>query len=212
MDSEVLLTLLEAAVIERGEQQRERQAGFTIVELLMVALIVLVIGGWAILSFWRIWKNEELRAGAAEIADTIQRARMLAAKDNSYYPVRYTTSSGSLSVFVDKNNDNTLDSGDPVLDLPNTIQAASGAPTSNPTPYTLATDTTSGTPYDNTNVLAFSPRGLPCEYSAPPTCATPASTYFVYYFQDGRPDGWAAVLVTKAGRTKVLLWNGSSWQ
>jgi len=37
--------------------------------------------------------------------------------------------------------------------------------------------------------------------------------YFVHYLTDTRVGsaGWAAVVVTKAGRTKVVNWNGSQW-
>src|SRR6185437_175788 len=46
------------------------------------------------------------------------------------------------------------------------------------------------------------------------TCSTPATTYFVYYLEDARGDGttgWAAVVVTRTGRTKSYTWNGASW-
>src|SRR5258708_703773 len=63
-------------------------------------------------------------------------------------------------------------------------------------------------------LLAVTPRGFPCDYSVPPACNTPAPKYFVYYLTDTRPggSGWAAVVVTKAGRTKVVDWNGSAWK
>jgi hypothetical protein len=99
------------------------------------------------------------------------------------------------------------------IDLARMITASTAAPTgSNPSALTLATDTTSGTPYDNATTLAFSPRGLPCKFdTTAQTCAAPSPTYFVYYFQASSSNGWAGVLVTKAGRTKAYTWNGSSW-
>jgi hypothetical protein len=139
---------------------------------------------------------------------------MLAAKNNATYSVRYQVLNGVQRIFVDLNNNGTLDAGEPYIDLGRQITAAAGKPSGSggqPTPYVLAGDTTSGTPCDNTCILAYSPRGLPCNYSNPPTCSTPAASYFVYYFQDSRPNGWTAVYVTKAGRSKSLLWNGSSW-
>ena len=108
----------------------------------------------------------------------------------------------------------TYVAGTAVIDVARLIQMASAAPggSPNPTNYSYALDTTSGTPCDNACTLAFSPRGLPCNYVAnAATCITPAATYFVYYFKDNRPNGWGALLVTKAGRTKTLVWNGSSW-
>jgi hypothetical protein len=123
---------------------------------------------------------------------------------------------GSLQqAYIDLNNNGALDANEPFIDLPNYVTGASGAPngtTGQPTAYILVGDTSSGTPYDNSNVIAYSPRGLPCEYSAPPTCTTPAPTYFVFYFKSSRSGMWAAVLVTKSGRSKVLMWNGGTWK
>jgi hypothetical protein len=140
---------------------------------------------------------------------------MIAAKKNTTYPIRFRLNNGLQQAYIDLGLDSTLDVGDPYIDLPGSITAAAGAPTgSSPAPYVFTGDTTTGTPYDNSNTLAFSSRGLPCNYdttTTPPTCTTPASTYFVLYFQDARPNGWAAVSVSKAGRSRTLLWTGTSW-
>jgi hypothetical protein len=144
----------------------------------------------------------------------MQQTRMLAAKKNATYPIRYNVLNGVQRVFIDLNNNGTLDPNEPYIDLGRQIVAAAGAPTGSggqPAPYVLPGDTTSGTPCDNTCILAFSSRGLPCDYTNPPTCTTPSPSYFVYYLQDNRPNGWTAVCVTKAGRSKSLLWNGSTW-
>lgn len=169
-------------------------------------------------SAMQTWYNMELRATASEVSDLMQRDRILAAKNNQTYPIAYRVSQGVTQVYIDLNANGTWDAGEPIISLARLITSASGAPSGSggaPSPYVLPGDTTSGTPYNNTNTLAFSPRGLPCNYigsTSPITCSTPASTYFVYYFQDSRPNGWSAVLVTKAGRSKALVWSGSSWQ
>jgi len=194
-------------------KRKARMRGATLIELVLIATVVLVVGGIAIPYFLQFSANLKLQTATAEVSDLMQRTRMLAAKNNAIYPLRFRTNSGTQQAYVDLNNDSTLDSGDPYIDLPKGITAASGAPSGSgqPTAYTLVGDTSLGTPYDNTNALAYSARGLPCEYSTPPTCSTPTSTYFVFYFVDGRPNGWSGVLVTKSGRTKTLFWNGSTW-
>jgi Tfp pilus assembly protein FimT len=191
-----------------------RMQGFSTVELVIVVAIILIVAGVAIPAAMQTWSNLQLRGAASEVANLIQQTRMLAAKKNATYPIRFRVNNGVQQAYIDLNLDATLDAGDPYIDLGRNVKAAAGAPTSSPTPYVLSGDTTSGTPYNNTNTLAFSSRGLPCNYdttTTPATCTTPASTYFVLYFQDVRPNGWVAVCVTKAGRSKTLLWNGSSW-
>lgn len=190
--------------------------GVSMVELVIVLAVILIAGALVVPNLMQTWSDLELRSAAAEVSDLMQETRILAAKKNAIYPLRFRVNNGMQQAFIDLNLDGTLDAGDPYIDLPRSITAAAGAPTGSPqpTPYVLAGDTTSGTPYSNTNTLAFSSRGLPCNYdttTTPPTCTTPSATYFVYYFQDSRPSGWSAVVITKAGRSKVVTWSGSSW-
>ena len=188
--------------------------GFSAVELSVTLLVVLVLSAIAIPNLMATWSDIQLRNSASQVADLMQQARMLAAKKNGTYPVRYQSSNGVQQVFVDLNNNGAWDAGEPTIDLGRQVTAASAAPSGSagqPSAYVLPGDSSTGTPCDNTCVLAFSPRGLPCNYSSPPACATPAASYFVYYFQDGSRKSWAAVSVTKAGRSKAMIWSGSSW-
>jgi prepilin-type N-terminal cleavage/methylation domain-containing protein len=204
-----------------GRMRKGPQRGFSTTELVVVIAVILVVAAIAVPNTMQIWYNMELRATGDEVAGLMQQGRILAAKTNSYYALCYqTTSNGYTQVYLSKfvlttttpcvfTAGNTL-----TITLARLISAASAAPggSPNPTNYSYALDTTSGTPCDNTCTLAYSPRGLPCKFvSSTSTCSTPAATYFVYYFQDSRPNGWTALLVTKAGRTKALTWNGTSW-
>jgi hypothetical protein len=153
----------------------------------------------------------------------------MAAKNNpttpiAVYPVRYGVRNGAQIAYIDLNGDGSWSSSvtvngvtmsEPLIQFSGTVVPAAGAPTAGvgvPGPYVLAGDTGSGS-YDNTYTLAYTPRGFPCDYTTPPTCSTPAAKYFVYYLTDTRVggSGWAAVVVTKAGRTKVVNWDGSQW-
>jgi len=204
---------------QRRKMQSER--GFSATELVVVVAIILIVAAITIPNIVQAWYNMELRATGDEVASLMQQARILAAKNNAYYTVCYQTNQGMQQVYLNQISLTSTTTCSYVagnaqsVDLARQITAASAAPTgSSPSAYTYSADTTSGTPCDNTCTLAFGPRGLPCKLdttTSPATCSTPASSYFVYYFQDSRPNGWAAVLVTKAGRTKALTWNGSSW-
>jgi prepilin-type N-terminal cleavage/methylation domain-containing protein len=201
--------------LTKAERQGGSSArGFSMIELIVVVTIALIIAAIALPNLISAWYDIQLRSAASQVADLMQQTRMLAAKNNATYSVRFDIANGVQRVYIDRNNNGALDAGEPYIELGRQIVAAVGAPgggNGQPTQYILPGDTSVGAPCDNTCLVAFSPRGLPCNYSAPPTCATPAASYFVYYFQDSRPNGWSAVAVTKAGRSKVLLWNGTSW-
>jgi len=190
------------------------------VELVVVIAIILIIAGIAIPNAIRAWYDMELRATAGEVASLMQQARMMAAQSNSYYTVCFQTSGGVQTVYLTQvtlysTSACTYSSSATQIDLARLISASSGAPTgTNPSAFVLSGDTSVGTPCDNTCTLAYGPRGLPCQFvtGSPGTCTTPAASYFVYYFQANSANGWAAVLVTKAGRSRTYTWNGSSWR
>jgi Tfp pilus assembly protein FimT len=206
--------------------------GFSLLELLIVLFVVMVIAAIVIPNVLLAVSNIRLRASAGDLAGLMQQARILAAKNNTNYAVLYATQNGKQIAFVDLNGDGvwennvTLTIGgqsvtmaEPVIAFSGNTVAASGAPTGSgqPTPYVLAGDSGNGA-YDNTYTLGYTSRGLPCNYdttTSPPTCTTPPAKYFVYYITGTRMgaggSAWAAVVVTKGGRTKIVTWNGSAW-
>jgi type IV fimbrial biogenesis protein FimT len=192
------------------------QLGFSLIEAMIVVAISMILTAIAIPNIIQAAYSARLRSSAGDLSGLMQQARILAAKNNTTYPIRYTTLSGNRAAYVDLNLNGAYDSGEPVIYFPTSITPASGAPTGSsgqPAAYVLVGDTGAGA-YDNTNALAYSSRGLPCLYDAPPTCTTPAAKYFGYYLTQTRPVGpaaWAAVIVTKAGRSKVVTFNGATW-
>jgi prepilin-type N-terminal cleavage/methylation domain-containing protein len=212
--------------------RRGRTRGFSLIELLIVVFVVLVVLALAVPNVLLAISNIQLRASAGDLAGLMQQARILSAKNNTAYPVLYATRNGAQIAFVDLNGDGvwennvtltiggvSVTTSEPMVEFSGGTVAASGAPSGSgqPTPYVLVGDTGSGS-YDNTNTLGFSSRGLPCNYdttTTPATCTTPPAKYFVYYLTKNRVGsggtGWAGVVVTKGGRTKIVTWNGGAW-
>lgn len=201
---------------------KRAQRGASMIEILVVIFVTVILAAIASPNILQAVYNARLRSSAGDLAGLMQQARIRAAKNNTPYDLRYTTLSGAQIAFVDLNpatSSGNYAAGDPLVEFSGTVVPAPGAPSgtgSQPTPYVLVGDSSTGTPYTNTSVLGFSPRGLPCFFdttTTPATCSTPATSYFVYYLTDtrmGNP-GWAGVVVTKAGRTKVVMWDGTTW-
>jgi type IV fimbrial biogenesis protein FimT len=202
----------------KNRKQRGGMRGFSLLELLIVVFVVMVVAGIAIPNILLAVSNVRLRASAGDLGGLLQNARILAAKNNTTYTVRYATRSGANIAYVDLNGNGSFDTGEPLMQFSGTTVSASGTPSGNngqPSAYILVGDTGSGS-YDNTKTLGYTGRGLPCNYdttTTPATCSTPPAKYFVYYMSDTRVggSGWAAVVVTKGGRVKIVTWNGSSW-
>ncbi len=217
---------------KRSDVRRGRTSGFSLLEIVIVVFVILVVTAIAVPNVLLAVANVRLRSSAGDLAGLMQQARIMAAKNNPttpipVYPIRYAVRSGAQIAYVDLNGDGSWSSSvtvngvtmsEPLVEFSGTVVPAAGAPSGSggqPGPYVLAGDTViGGSSFDNTKTLAYTPRGFPCDYTNPPTCNTPAVTYFVYYLTDTRAGGagWAAVVVTKAGRTKVVDWNGSAWK
>lgn len=208
--------------LRRGGESSLPQApvytdGFSLVELVVVVAIILIVLALVVPQIRQAVPMIRARGSAGELSSLMQNARILAAKNNRTYDIKYTTIGADQAAFIDVSVPPTgvYAPGDPVVVFNRGVTPAAGAPTGGagqPPAYVFTGDTTSGTPYDNATVLAFNPRGLPCKYdnsTSPATCITPASTYFVYYL-GGNP-AWVAVMVTKGGRTRVIAWNGTTW-
>jgi type II secretory pathway pseudopilin PulG len=216
--------------LKRNDRRGDRTVGFSLIELLIVVFVVMVIAAIAIPNILLAVSNIRLRASAGDLAGLMQQARIMAAKNNSTYTIRYGTRNGAQIAFIDLNNPptgvwapsvtvNGVVTDEPLMEFSGTTVPASGAPTGSggqPSAYVLAGDTGTGSSFDNTATLGYTGRGLPCKYdttTSPATCSTPAANYFVYYLTDTRVGraGWAAVVVTKGGRTKIVTWNGGAW-
>ena len=197
--------------IEMTRGFSKRASGFSLTELVIVVAITLTLAAITGPEVMQAVRMARLRSAGADLAGLMQDARIMAAKSNTIIAIQYTPINGLPAAFVDTDGNNTYTVGKPVVVFTQGVTPALDAPNGSPSKYVLAGDTSGTTPYDNKNVLAFSPRGLPCNYVSTATapCPTPAPSYFVYYLNS--PNGWVAVVVTRAGRTKVSTWNGSAW-
>jgi hypothetical protein len=201
-----------------GESIRSRVVAFRAAPREDAASDKFALFGLSIPNIYIAVANIRLRASAGDLAGLMQQARILAAKNNTNYPILYGTLGARRIAYIDLNGNSTFDVGEPVMQFSGTAFPAAGAPTGGggqPTTYVLVGDTGNGS-FDNTNTLGFTGRGLPCNYdttTTPATCSTPPAKYFTYYISDTRAGapGWAAVVVTKSGRAKIVSWNGTTW-
>ncbi len=181
------------------------QRGFTMLEVLMATSMMLVVTTLAVPAVLGSIKDAQLRSTAVGLTGILQRARMKAAATNTAYPVRTATLNGATMVYIDVNNNNSLDASEQntLLALPRGIVFDNAGP---------AISLGFGTAING--LPGFDGRGLPCNSGAG-ACTFNQGTGFYYYLRQDRvfsTTSWAAVSVSPAGRMKVWMWNGSVWQ
>ena len=185
-----------------------RQRGFSLIELTVVILIVLLVAGIAVPNIATAIANVQLRGAASNLSGLIQSGRLAAVKNNVTCTVRFglTNMQGA---YVDLNKNGQFDSTEPMIQFGGNVTQVS-APSGAGSPSALDG---AGGPLGWTATsgnVSFNPRGLPCDVTRNP-CAT--SVGYVFYLRDTRTsgNGWAAVSVTAAGRIKVWTWDGTAW-
>ena len=209
-----------------------RQSGFSVLELMLVVLIILIVMGISAPKMMQLIDNQKLQTSAQAYAGLLQEARSRAVQDDKPYEVLVDTSSGTPIAYIDLNDDGLYSpNGTPpepgvLLARPITV-SDTGLPTStngfdtihplniiplhNSTPSPMLA-------YDGTARpgLAFNQRGLPCQrfvaggncVNAIPPQAPPLPpqvawvTYFQYALRNGGKN-YAAISVTPAGRIKT---------
>jgi prepilin-type N-terminal cleavage/methylation domain-containing protein len=189
---------------------KQKQSGFTLVELLVVVLIILVISAFALPNVGRALASIRLRSTVTSINGLIQQVRMQAVRDNKYYTLKTQAAvppNGLLTLYIDTNGNGVLDLGESSVAIAadTVINDGTGGPATVPAnvvfpPYVK---------FATAGVLSFNERGLPC--SNPPACNTIAP--YIIYLRQTPPLGaatWAAITVTQAGRVKAVTYQPGS--
>jgi Tfp pilus assembly protein FimT len=186
------------------------ESGFTLLELAIVVLILMVVGTIAIPSMVNVISNARLRGGATNLSGLLQNCRMLAVKENRTKTTRFMIMANGPVAYVknaaDTSSIATKDS-----------QVQLGTPLTKKEPGDLGTipqltSTQLGFTAVSTDP-SFNSRGLPCAYTF--LTGACSSSGFVYYFKDTRPmgaSGWTAVSISPAGRIKRWFWIDSAWR
>jgi prepilin-type N-terminal cleavage/methylation domain-containing protein len=213
-------------------KRQSRARGFSLVELMIVVVIILVISALALPSMSRAITIIRLRGAASTVAGMIQKTRIEAVRTNRIMVLRERTlNDGVTPVFwVDgaipqtsttSSQNNQLDNFEPQAMISKEVTLEfSGYPSFDSNALLGYTSTPSSTPFN----LAFNQRGLPCtpnnstsQITSCPltgisTTSTSTSSYQYFFKLTSRfGDQWATITVTPAGRVRTWVWNGANW-
>jgi len=119
-------------------RSRRGTAGFTLIEILVVLLVMALLLTFMLPSFLKTIQKQKLVGAAQQTAILLRLARLQAIKTATNTVVQIDTTKGTVTAFGDPNNNQTFDAGETMLgrvDLPKgvTFMAVSGF-TTPPTP------------------------------------------------------------------------------
>ena len=208
-----------------------RQGGFSVIELIIAGVIILVLAAFAIPAMVSSVRTAHLRGAASDMAGLYEQARINAIRDNRYYATYVLAASGSRPqlAYVDMlpkgttgasgNGGTSVVTGDPEVTLTSEVvqQAVASAPNTNNLKSQLLPSTTPVTPIDTKVTPAtFGPRGLPCTplaLAGGSVCDSAGGpTAYWTFLKNTNSGGWQAVTITPAGRIGKWFYTGSVWQ
>lgn len=192
--------------------------GFSLVELMIVVLIILVISALAMPNVIRGIGSLRLRGAGSNVSGIMQRGRIQAVRTNRIQMIRAINQQGANLLFIDGPPYNsTVEATEGVVQISDSVVMQTdetAVPVSN---FVTNSATLLGEAVTapSTGAMAFNQRGLPCtpvlSGGVPSTCN--ASQAYVYFYQSTGAFGgqWIAISVTKAGRIRIWSWDGSTW-
>jgi Tfp pilus assembly protein FimT len=207
-----------------------REAGFSVVELAIVTIIVLIICATAIPGMITSMRNAHLRGAASDLSGLYEQARIFSIRDNRYYSTYILAASGSSPqlAYVDMlpkrsslasgNGGTSVASGDPEIVMTSEVvqQPVGSAPNTNNLKSQLLPATTPVTPTDTSATAAtFGPRGLPCtsiSVTGGSVCdSSGGPTAYWTFLENTKSSTWQAVTITPAGRIQKWYYDGTNW-
>jgi type II secretory pathway pseudopilin PulG len=214
---------------ENWTPHNNNEAGFSLIELIMVAIIVLIVCATAVPAIVTSMRNAHMRGTASDLSGIYEQARSYSIRDNRYYATYIFAASGSSPelAYVDmlpKSNSGasgnggvSVASGDPEVVLASDIvqEPVASAPNTTNLKSQLLSSTTLAPTDTSVTAATFGPRGLPCS----PITATGGSvcdssgglTAYWTFLENTQSRTWQAVTITPAGRIQKWYYNGTNW-
>src|SRR5258707_5232964 len=151
---------------------RTHESGFSMVELMIVSVVMVVIAGLAVPNIFRTFQNYQLDAAGHSVASLLQQARMQAVKTNLPAYANFANATSGNMAFVTNDPANTAyTAGNPDVQLSSAVSFR----TAPPDHAQLDAYLNGGTPQVGGSI-GFNARGLPCAENGGNPAACPATT------------------------------------
>jgi len=202
-----------------GNAARNCNRGFSLIELLIVVAIGMIAAAMALPLVSNAVNQIHLSSSATDYANLLQRARMRAVQDDTYYQIQTQTLSGDPIAYVDINKNGSYDTGEPMMVFASgvTYKAQSAGPAlSNLKSQFLPSGSVAQGSLQSTMIPIFGPRGLPCKVSGsacPYLDAGGKPFSYLLFVQNSLNYRWEAVTLNPAARIREWAYDtkSSTW-
>src|SRR5438132_2029066 len=201
-----------------GNAARKCNLGFSLIELLIVVAISMIAAAMALPLVSNAVNQIHLSSSATDYANLLQRARMRAVQDDTYYQIQTQTLSGDPIAYVDINKNGSYDTGEPMMVFASgvTYKAQSAGPAlSNLKSQFLPSGSVAQGSLQSTMIPIFGPRGLPCKVSrsACPYLDAGSPVSYLLFIQNTQNNRWEAVTLNPAARIREWAYDtkSSTW-
>jgi prepilin-type N-terminal cleavage/methylation domain-containing protein len=200
-----------------GNAARKCNRGFSLIELLIVVAISMIAAAMALPLVSNAVNQIHLSSSATDYANLLQRARMRAVQDDTYYQIQTQTLSGDPIAYVDINKNGNYDTGEPMMVFASgvTDKAQSAGPALANLKL-LFLPSTAQDSLQPTAIPIFGPRGLPCKVSGsacPYLDAGGKPFSYLLFIQNTQNNRWEAVTLNPAARIREWAYDtkSSTW-
>jgi prepilin-type N-terminal cleavage/methylation domain-containing protein len=192
------------------ENAKQADQGFTLIELMIVVLIVMVLAAITAPGLFNMISDVNLRYSASNFAGLLQSARIQAVRRNTFYGIQpVALASGDAGYYVDIPKSGAYANGDPLMPLGTQLTVSTGIGSGAPNEagfiggLNFAVNPGASPP-------TFNARGLPCVVVGTTCPQTPGQGFVVFLSRTTVAGNlrWGAVALTPSGRVQV--WTSDS--
>ena len=194
---------------------KNKNAGFSLVEMVVVAAVILTVIAISLPIFKQTLDGYRLDASGRAIASLLQQTRIQAARTNTPNYALMDTSTTPNRAYTNADQSAFAEGkGEGVVYLDGDVAfQTSGLPDHTQLDSLLSNGNASAVAVIN-GPIGFNARGLPCSESGGNVAicieASNAANYFEWFMQNKSNGGWEAVTITPAGRVKSFRLASSS--
>jgi prepilin-type N-terminal cleavage/methylation domain-containing protein len=190
---------------------RRSDRGFSLLEMIVVVAVILIMAGFTLpVLMTQVYANRSWYS-ATNLSGVLQRARMEAARKNTFYSVQQVAGNPVMEEVVDKNAAVVASIAPAVMGQGVTVSFGAGSGAPGESAFITNLNFTTAAP---STLPSFNARGLPCT-PAGVTCPVTPGQGFVFFLSGTSTSsggvGWTAVAVTPSGRCEAWIYGGTNW-